>query len=331
MIPNFPIFKNLEISDRAEIYKLTQDLPPYSDVNFVSLWSWNILGATQISVLNESLIVCMPDYLTQKPCYFFYGYKNLSKSALIIGDFCKKQPLFNWIFSIPDDNISEMKFLNRIVVEDKSNHDYILSTDQLAEMKGNRWRGKRGHVNRFKRLYAGRYQVEKIEFSSQSVCDDMRKIFSDWDEKKRRENIFFEHESRAFERLLADADKFDIIALGIKIDGQLEGFTIFDFESNSTDYVTIHFEKGNTEIEGIYTVLNYAVAQVAKKIGRKFINYEQDLGIVGLEAAKKMYFPVKLLKKYTIIKPKLWFVVGRALENWLNLFFKRIFYARTTK
>ena len=300
MIPQFPKFKPLELGDQSFIHEITKHLPPYSDANFVSLWSWNVQETTKISVLNGNLVINMPDYLTQKPCYFLCGDKKIEESLHEFYNFNKSQSEQSaLILLVPTEEVEKIKFMDGgEIVEDIRNHDYVLSVEQLAVMGGNKWRGKRGHVNRFKRLYADRYQVVRLNLLDGEVCDDMRKIFSGWNDKKRQEEDFFENEPRAFERLLASVGQLDIVGVGVTIDGKLEGFTII--EKVNADFIIIHFEKANTEFVGIYTFLNQAVAQVAAELGCKFINYEQDLGIAGLEQAKKLYFPVDFLKKYTV-------------------------------
>lgn len=41
MIPKFPEFKKLELSNKEEIENFTSKFPPYSDFNFVSMWCWD--------------------------------------------------------------------------------------------------------------------------------------------------------------------------------------------------------------------------------------------------------------------------------------------------
>ena len=67
MIPQFPEFKSLELSDKKDIESFTKRFPPYSDFNFVSMWSWDIKEEIRISQLNGNLVVRFTDYLTGKP------------------------------------------------------------------------------------------------------------------------------------------------------------------------------------------------------------------------------------------------------------------------
>ena len=56
MIPEFPEFKKLELSNKEEIEKITQKFPPYSDFNFVSMWCLGIKGMADCVQFNRVLI-----------------------------------------------------------------------------------------------------------------------------------------------------------------------------------------------------------------------------------------------------------------------------------
>lgn len=70
MIPEFPNFKKIELSDQKEIESFTSKFPPYSDFNFTSLWSWDTHTNMQISILNKNLVIRFNDYLSDS---FFYS------------------------------------------------------------------------------------------------------------------------------------------------------------------------------------------------------------------------------------------------------------------
>lgn len=73
MIPEFPKFKHIELIDKEEIEQITHKYPPYSDFNFVSMWSWDIKGEIRISKLNNNLVVRFTDYLSGNPFFSFLG------------------------------------------------------------------------------------------------------------------------------------------------------------------------------------------------------------------------------------------------------------------
>jgi len=55
MIPEFPQFKNLELTDKIDVEKFTSKFPPYSDFNFVSMWSWDIKGEMRMRGFSKKL------------------------------------------------------------------------------------------------------------------------------------------------------------------------------------------------------------------------------------------------------------------------------------
>ncbi len=82
MIPVFPNFKKLELSDKKEVEKFTSEFPPYSDFNFISMWIWDIADNMMISQLNKNLVVVFNDYLSGKPFISFLGKNKISETTL---------------------------------------------------------------------------------------------------------------------------------------------------------------------------------------------------------------------------------------------------------
>lgn len=73
MILKFLEFKKLELLDKKEVEKITSKFPPYSDFNFVSMWSWDVKEELRISKLNNNLVVRFADYFVGNPFFYFLG------------------------------------------------------------------------------------------------------------------------------------------------------------------------------------------------------------------------------------------------------------------
>src|ERR1043165_3627696 len=87
MIPFFPEFKFLEWNDKDNVEKLTKEFPPYSDYNFVSMWSWNTRKKMQVSQLNGNLVLLFYDYVTETPFLSFIGRNDVDDTALKLIDY----------------------------------------------------------------------------------------------------------------------------------------------------------------------------------------------------------------------------------------------------
>lgn len=57
MIPAFPDFKKVEVSDRGVVEAHTHKYDPYSDFNFTSLWAWDTSNERMISESNGNRIL----------------------------------------------------------------------------------------------------------------------------------------------------------------------------------------------------------------------------------------------------------------------------------
>ena len=73
MIPKFPQFKKIELSDRVDVEAHTSLFEPYSDFEFTCLWTWDMKGERMISELNNNLVVRFTDYNTHNPFLSFLG------------------------------------------------------------------------------------------------------------------------------------------------------------------------------------------------------------------------------------------------------------------
>lgn len=294
MIPVFPGFKKLELKDKEEIIKYTSAFDPYSDYNFVSLWSYNTKDNIEVSKLNKNLVVKFLDYTSEDQFYSFLGNNETRKTIEILLEHTRSKNLKQQLKLIPEIDLVDKKVNKSFSIkEDKDNFDYILSVEELYEYKGKKYQNKRKLSNRFRRLYPNA-QVKELNLSDKSTHKNIRKLFKHWSQKKQDS----EHELVAIQRTLKHANKLNLLGIGIFDNKKLIAFVISDIENK--EYAETHFVKADTLYVGIYQFLRKEFARNLKKREYKFINIEQDLGILGLRTAKEQWHPVKYLKKYIV-------------------------------
>jgi len=189
-----------------------------------------------------------------------------------------------------------MAYGNRMEVEylDEAS-DYIYKASDLINLSGKKFSSKRNHINKFLRLY-GSYEYVPIDKSN---LDECRRIFDEWCEKNKETCIYDPNncEKTACFDLFDNWDKLPVKGALIKVASRFEAFTVG--ELLNPDMYVIHVEKGNSDIQGIYTVINrdfcaHECTQV------KYVNREEDLGIEGLRKSKNSYNPVGRVKKFLV-------------------------------
>ena len=304
MIPKFPQFKNLEILDKEEIEKITNLFSPYSDFNFVSLYSWDTQNLARISLLNGNLVVKFLDYITSEPFYTFIGRNEVPETIRTLLDISEKEGLTPRLKLVPEEiiqpNLSSLT--NQFSIsEDRDNFDYVLSIEGLSELKGGKYHDERNLVNRFKRENAN-CQVTSIDLSDARLSGGVLGVFEMWEKSKNAKRVDTENELIAVKRVLNNFDALNVLCLGVYIKDTMVAFSISEVERMG--WATAHYRKADNFYRGIFQFLEQETNKKLLSLGCKNLNYEQDLGIEGLRKAKQLLRPVSYLKKYTI-KPKL--------------------------
>lgn len=177
--------------------------------------------------------------------------------------------------------------------DDRPNYDYIYSTQELIDLKGRAFHGKKNHLNYFKRTY----DYEYVELTS-NMADDAMEFISEFNKRKEvpaHEMAMLKMEEEAMDDVLRNIEKVGYSAGAILIDGKIEAIAIGGKLGKNT--ITEHVEKANVNFRGLYQAINNEFCKnVAAKA--KYINREEDMGIPNLRKAKLSYNPVKLLEKY---------------------------------
>lgn len=299
MIPIFPTFKKLTVEDKNEVEKATKSYPPYSDYNFVSLWSYNTKDSIEIALLNDNLVVKFLDYFAVEHFYSFLGTSSVTETITTLLAHAAKHNISQKLILIPEICVlSDKSITSKFdVQEDLDNFDYILSIPEISTLAGNKYGAKRNFVNRFVKNYLS-ISVVNLDLNDHKTKNHILELFYLWEKQAKKIRKDTQNELTAIERLLKAADIFSLNSIGIFQENKLIAFSIDEIVQNQ--YATIHFEKADTSFIGIFQYLKMITAQNLQKEGCLYINYEQDLGIEGLRKAKESWNPTSYLKKYII-------------------------------
>jgi uncharacterized protein len=167
MIPIFPKFKKLELSDKSDVETFTSQIPPYSDFSFASMWLWNHKDGTVISNLDGNLVARLTDSRTGESFYSFVGTNNCNGTAAQLLEYLAEQGLTPELRLIPEVAAKELMKEEFVVVEDRDNFDYILCTKQLSLMFGSEFHSHRRKTKAFTKNDSDFHQLDLTEKSNQ--------------------------------------------------------------------------------------------------------------------------------------------------------------------
>lgn len=298
-LPLYPTFKKMDLAYFHEIENLNKPYPPYNDFEFASLWTYDTDGTNTVTILDGNLVIKIQDFITGAFFYSFLGSNNVINTISTLIQRSKVEGLGPELRLVPEISISTVPDLNTFfsVAEDLDSFDYILSIEEIAELKGKKYYDKRNLVNRFKKLYPD-HRVVYLDLHQQNVQTEIMDLFLIWEKQKNRSRKDTQTELVAIKKLFDLVDLLDLKGIGIYYENKLIGFSTYHTFDNN--YAIMTFEKGDTTYEGIYAYINHVSCKHLQTLGAKYLNYEQDLGIPGLKKAKQLWRPITYHKKYTI-------------------------------
>ncbi|MEI6578199.1 MAG: phosphatidylglycerol lysyltransferase domain-containing protein [Eubacteriales bacterium] len=186
-------------------------------------------------------------------------------------------------------------FPNKFVFEPyRDGFDYIYLTEDLINLAGQKYHGKRNHIAAFKK--SNSWSFEMINDQNIKECIKMN---SEWESDNREKNPKeIDEELKAINLAFENYFDLDFIGALIRVEGKPVAFTLGE-KLNDNTFCT-HVEKAYADIRGAYPMINREFAANALS-GYKYVNREEDTGSEGLRKAKLSYGPAILLEKYTVV------------------------------
>ena len=296
MIAPYPSFSKLDISHQKEVKSITDQFDPYSDFNFTSLFCWDVDKTSEISLLNDNLVIMLPDYMTGQSVFSVIGDNRLDDTLVELVS------AFGELKLIPEKVVTNLQDVTKLEIhEDEDNFDYIYSLAEHASLSGPKFKEKRKKTARFARVNEAGYKLKPVDINNPDAAQEIRSTFSAWAKSKEKADDDTRQELLALERLLENADHFQLRTLVMELGGRPAGFSIHEIINDI--FAISHFHKTVSSYDdNIDVFMNSAAAKDLLAAGCSYDNWEQDLGIPTLRKSKLSYKPVRFLKKY-IVKP----------------------------
>lgn len=302
MLPKFPIFKKIELSDEKDIQEYTAKYNPYSDFNFAIMWSWDVNQQFSVSELNGNLVVVLTDHFTDTPFYSFLGNNQVNETLSILFHHAKESGNASEsdLRLVPEVVLKDIDFSKFIIEIDLNNYDYIYSTEDLSSYEGSKYATKRKLFGRFVRKYID-HRVEVLDLTNSDIRRQIIDFSMEWAKNKtlHEEGLNLDKESVALKRFLEASFK-NIMAVGIFVGEKLIGYQLCELLPN--DYSICHFGKTDVNYAGAFEYMMSVTSSILLQKNVKLLNTEEDLGLPQLRYAKNSYRPVDFLRKYTIKK-----------------------------
>jgi hypothetical protein len=176
--------------------------------------------------------------------------------------------------------------------------EYIYTTESMSTFLGGKLAKRRKEVHQFWRIYGDRAsvaQITKADFPE--ILSFQKKWMQQNSESHDRQAL--EREERTIQKQLEHYDELRLSGVVMRIDDEVRGYGYGC--RLGKEYYDALIEKGDRQIEHSYKVLRQeSVKQCAMDC--KYVNLEEDIGIIGLRNLKNAYQPAFLLLKFVAIE-----------------------------
>jgi len=293
-IDTFPKFCEIDLSHQRQVTDLLNTYPlEASEYTFTNMFAFRETYNFKLSLLRDNLIILKG----KDPLSVFCPVGNSNMAAVLdeLFDWMKDKNSESCLERVPESFVSTyLEDSDRFIAREERDHfDYVYDVKKMIELKGRNFHDKRNKVNKFRSLY----KYEYIEITP-DLIDECLEFEDDWCEVKECEKYYgLEKERCAILQMLFNFDNLKIRGGAIRIGGRIEALTLG--ESMPNDTFVIHVEKANTDIPGLYQVINqeFLIHEAGDDL---FVNREQDLGMEGLRQSKMSYNPIKLIRKFRV-------------------------------
>jgi len=296
-IPSLPAMKPLALQDREALLGLLSGLRPrQSEFTFTNLFVWR--DAYEMRLARAESAVAVLSWRADPEDSFVLPPLGPGANAEVVRrcleGLAEAGHAARMARATRDDlarlGVEETEFR---IEPDRDQFDYVYLVRDLVELSGNRYHGKRNHLEQFTRRHGFAYRPLTDELVP--ACQELQ---DRWCDEKHCDLVAtLRAEARSVKEVL---EKFELLGVTggcIEVEGKIEAFTLGELLNPET--VVIHIEKANAAFHGLYQVINQQFLEKAWSEVR-YVNREQDLGVPGLRRAKESYHPDHMVEKFVV-------------------------------
>ena len=293
-------FQNLKLEDKKIIDEyFQQGQYQNSECTFTNLFIWRDCYAVQWTV-GDGLLVIKPGQSDESwilPPYGDYAQHDVQGVILQMREYFAQQGKPLMLRAVTEElrAMLEQSCPGMFEFEEERDlEDYLYNGADLRELKGRKYHSKRNHLSNFHKNYPD-YVYEPL---TADMREEVWEYINLWCKQKECSGKFSDGlicEKKAIREALDFFEELDYVGAVIRIQGQIEAFTMGEMLNDNT--VVIHVEKANGLVNGLYGAINQEFLLHAWP-DVQFVNREEDTGDEGLRKAKLSYQPVQLVKKY---------------------------------
>lgn len=221
----------------------------------------------------------------------------VAKEAFAVMDSFNKNKDISRIENVPEHDLEYYRALGYLGHDKYS--DYLCQRDDLALLRGNKFKSQRASYNYFIKHYNFDYCRLKP-----TDKDDCLRLFNLWSKERIsqcNDDIYcgmLEDNRKVIKDTLVNYKQLDLEGIVVRVDKKIKGFS-FGYKLNPETFCIL-YEVTDLSIKGLAQFIFRQFCQELEKY--KYINIMDDSGLENLRKVKLSYKPVRLIPAYIITR-----------------------------
>lgn len=293
-------FRGIEITDRPWITEaLRKSQFRGCEYTFGNNFVWRRVYGVEIASLGGYYFIRWNLGGGKYRFSFPAGGCDVERGVQLLLDYCNENGIQLMLYANKEITEQIQTLYPQVEVKyNRDGSDYVYLADELSELKGKKFHGKRNHLNRF---YENDWSFEPISAANIAECIAMNErwcsenlcecgLSDEEKQSKEDETCIVRCSFKYYEQLNYTGGL-------IRVNREVQAFCFG--EPSADDTFVVHVEKALRDYQGAYTAIN---REFVKFLGGryKYINREEDTGAENLRKAKLSYHPVFLEEKFDI-------------------------------
>jgi len=280
-------FKDIALAD----YQRFKEGASICELSFANLFIWHSFDRAKFTVINNNICILITP-ANETP----YFLEPLGKNEL--GETVKTCLQHTGKMS----RVTE-SFINTLSLKEhkirclRDQFDYVYETKSLAELKGKKYDGKRGHLKKFQKRHPDYTFVPLTKEHENGAMQLFEEWFSAREKTQYFSKLAYDAQKEAIQNAFKYFNELKLLGGALIVDKVLKGFTLGSWLNPET--IDVHFLYGHPGLHGVFQTILWEACNKTYHPA-KLVNLEQDLGIPGLRKSKLSYHPLRLEKKFEV-------------------------------
>lgn len=291
-IPRFPESRKIELADRATMGAFLDSYPTeISERTFGSIFVWrNYEGRSELSQVEGHLIISWYKRGIGRVALPPVGPEPAGVAAQLAKPEALAMHKFEGIYGVVEPLSGSLSSLGLRVDPLRDDWDYVYRVMDLIELQGPKYHTQRKELKKV--LLNHDLSFEPLTKGLRSACLELEEKWCDI--KHCSVDKYSHAEDGALKEAILHMDELGFVGGVAIVDGRVQALAVGERLNSNT--ATVHFEKANPEIRGLYQFINQQFCENVLS-EYEFVNREQDVGEPGLRRAKEGYHPDHFVQK----------------------------------